>query len=442
MDLLYKTLFEIKLMHEYFLTKEDGTNLFSEPDPQKRLDLLDQLYAMERPAMDTDIGFDFPDTLHQKMQDYGLKVVPTYGGCRVLIRVNKVVLADQSVVYKPFFSIPDPAEIFILFVKKNNLPDTYSNERIARSVPALYLFSNESIPDARQFPFLVNSISPFDAGFFYEQGQLAVDSSSKLQEYFYDGAGALQPRAITGGVQSFANENDRMLLPLRFFYRPTGKNPVTQLDITLNDSSANQVKTFSFSQTKPVSKVFLDFSDRAEQLLLSDTISLPAGIFSLHVTGNNGYSDDRYVIFSNSCYSAKNWAVAYFKTRVTNPLFHLIADDGWIIKRQDALGNHTEAPVFEIPVKSRYGNFRYTNTNGKELNLNPVLNNFLVKEDKALISLLPVPLCKYYFLVPETGGGPSRYLPNPKSYEMKKDQFQRIYFDIPVPVSDMFPVVP
>ena len=69
MDLLYKTLFEIKLMHEYFLTKEDGTNLFSEPDPQKRLDLLDQLYAMERPAMDTDIGFDFPDTLHQKMQE-------------------------------------------------------------------------------------------------------------------------------------------------------------------------------------------------------------------------------------------------------------------------------------------------------------------------------------------------------------------------------------
>jgi hypothetical protein len=134
--------------------------------------------------------------------------------------------------------------------------------------------------------------------------------------------------------------------------------------------------------------------------------------------------------------------MAYFKTRVTNPQFNLIADDGNIIKRQDGAGNITEAPVFEIPVKSRYGNFRYSNANGKELNLNPALNNFLVKEDKSLISLLPVPLCKYYFLVPETGGGPSKYLPNPKSYDIKKDKFQRIFFDIPVPESDLFPIVP
>jgi hypothetical protein len=442
MDLIYKTLFEVKLMHEYFLTKEDGTNLFGEPDPLKRLDLLDQLFAMDRPAMDTDIGFDFPESLRSTMQNYGLKVVPSYGGCRVFIRVNRIILADQSVVYEPFYPIPDPTEIFILFIKKNNLPDIYSNERIARSIPALYTFSNENIPDARQFPFLVNFISPFDAGFFYEQGQMAIDSSSKLQEYFYDGAGTLKPTPITASVQSFANENDRMLLPLSFYYRPTGKNPVTQLDITLNDSSSNPVKTFSFSQTEPIDKVFLDFSDKAARLILSDTVSLPAGIFSLQATGNNGYSEDKNIIFSNNCYSISNWGMAYFKTRVTNPQFNLIADDGYLIKRQDGAGNLTEAPVFEIPVKSRYGNFRYTNSNGKELKLNPVLNNFLVKEDKALISLLPVPLCKYYFLVPETGGGPTKYLPNPKSYDIKKDKFQRIFFDIPVPESDLFPVVP
>jgi len=95
MDLIYKTLFEIKLMHEYFLTREDGTNLFGEPDPRKRLDLLDQLFAMEEAGMDTDISFDFPETLRSTMRNYGLKVVPSYGGCRVLIRVNRIVLADQ-----------------------------------------------------------------------------------------------------------------------------------------------------------------------------------------------------------------------------------------------------------------------------------------------------------------------------------------------------------
>ena len=442
MDLIYKTLFEIKLMHEYFLTKEDGTNLFSEPDPQKRLDLLEQLFAIDRPGMDSDIGFDFPQELKSQTKDFGLKIVPSYGGCKVLIRVNKIVQADQSVVFEPFYPIPDPAEMVILFIKKNNFPNIYSNERIARSIPALYLFSNENIPDARSFPFLVNSISSFDAGFFYEQGELAIDSSSKLQEYYYDDAGALQPNAISGSVQSFANENDRMLVPLKFYYSPTGKNPVTQLDITLNDHSGNPVKTFSFNQAESIQKVLLDFTDKADQLILADSLSLPDGLCSLQVFGNNGYSENRNLVFSSVGYSISNWGAAHFKTKVTNPLFNLIANDGWIIKRQDGLGNWTEAPVFEIPVKSRYGNFRYTNNNGKELTLNPVLNNFLHKEDKSLISLLPVPLCKFYFLVPPTGGGASKYLPNPKSFEMKKDNFQRIYFDIPVPVSDMFPVLP
>ena len=442
MALMYKTLFEIKLMHEYFLTGEDGSNLFSEPDPKKRLDLLEQAYGIDRASIDADMAFDFPESFKPQYQDHGLKILPSYGGCKVLIRVNKIILPDNSVVYEPFFAIPDLLEIFILFIKKNNFPNIYSNERIARSIPSLYFFSNENIPDARQFPFLVNSISSFDAGFPYEHGEMAIDGSNKLQEYYYDNTGALQPADVPGSVQSFANENDRMLVPLGFYYSPAGKDPVTQLDITLKDRSGNPVKTFSFSQAEPIKKIFLDFSELADQLQLSTTLSLPDGLFSLQTTGNNGYSDVKNIVFSDTCYSISNWGAAYIKTQVTNPLFQLIENDGRIVKRFDNLGNLTDAPVFEIPVKSRYGNFRYTNNNGKELTLNPTLNNFLNKEGKALISFLPVPLCKYYFLVPGTGGGASKYLPNPRSYEMKKDSLQRIYFDIPVPESDLFPVLP
>jgi hypothetical protein len=356
--------------------------------------------------------------------------------------VNKKVLSDNSIVFEPFFSIPETTELFVLFIKKNNFPHIYSNERITRSMPSLYLFSNENIPDPRQFPFLVNAISSFDSGFSYEQGEMAIDSSNKLQEYYFDATGTLQPREVTGSVKSFAGENDRMLLPLNFYYSPNGNSPVTQLDIALKDSSGNPVKTFSFTQADPIKKVYIDFSDKADLLLLSGTISLPNGLFSLQVSGNNGYAETKNIVFSNSCYAPRNWGAAYIKTRVNNPLFNLIADDGWIMKRQDALGNWTEAPVFEIPLKSRYGNFRYLNNNGKELKLNPALVNFLQKENKQLISLLPVTLCKYYFLVAPSGGGASKYLPNPKSFEMKKDGFHRIYFDIPVPESDLFPVVP
>src|SRR5450759_5751346 len=85
MELIYKTLCEIKLEHEYFLTEEDGKNLFSESDPLKRLAQLELAFEKNRESMDRDIDFDFPDMLKESYKEYGLKLLPSYSGCKVLI---------------------------------------------------------------------------------------------------------------------------------------------------------------------------------------------------------------------------------------------------------------------------------------------------------------------------------------------------------------------
>jgi len=442
MELLYKTLFEIRLMHEFFQTKEDGTNLFNEPDQGNRMNLLQQLDDADYDAIDSDIRFDFPDALKEQYSGYGLHIVPAYSGCKVAVRVNKLTLPDNSIVYQPLNSIPGTLDIFVLFIRKNNQPDAYSNERIGRPVPATYFFSSENIPGTRVFPFLTNAISSFDSGLTYEHGELAIDSSNKLQEYFYDNAGNLQSRPVIFAITAFANENDRMLAPLSFYYSVINKNPVTQLDISLTDAASNVVKSFSFSQTEPIKKVMLDFSDQSDALQLSAALSLPAGLFILQANGNSGYADTRQLIFDERLDPRDCWGVAYFRPAVTNTAFNLIETDGYIMKRVDPLGNITEAPIFEIPVRSRFGNFRYANSNGKELKLNAALNNFLYKEDKLLISQLPVSLCQHYFQVMENGGAnTTKFLPNPKTFNIKKDDKQRMYFDVVVPESDLFPVV-
>ena len=63
MDLIYKTLFEIKLEHEYFLTREDGKNLFEESDPLNRIARLEQAYADDRESFSRDIRYDFTEGL-------------------------------------------------------------------------------------------------------------------------------------------------------------------------------------------------------------------------------------------------------------------------------------------------------------------------------------------------------------------------------------------
>lgn len=443
MELIYKTLCEIKLEHEYFLTTEDGTSLFSESDPVKRLDSLQKAYSLDRETMNRDVYFDFPDKLKEKYEDNGLKLLPAYSGCRVLIRVNKKILPDNSLVFEPFFSIPGDFGIFILIVKKNNLPAIYSGERIERSIPSNFFFSNENLPDTKEFPFLVNPIAAFDSSASYEHGELAIDSTNKLQTYFYDSTGNLQPIEVKSIVRNFANENDRLLLPGIFNYTLTGNNAVTQLDISLKDRSGSVIKNFSFNQLVPIRQVQLNFSDKAGELHLTDTPSVPDGTFTLEALGNNGFSDKKRVVFGDMLYSIFNWGTIHLKTTVTNTNYNLISSDGYIIQRRDPSGVWTNAPVFEIPVKSRSCNFRYLNNNGKALTItNPALNDFLREENKALISLNPVPLCRYYFLVTDTGGLTKKYLPNPTTYDLKKDDLKRIYFDIMVPESDLFPVLP
>ena len=344
MELTYKTLCEIKLEHEYFLTREDGTNLFGESVQMNRLSQLEQACEEDRESMNRDIEYAFPDLLQESYKKYGLKLLPSCSGCKVLIRVKKKTLPDNSLVFEPYFSIPESLDIFILFIKKNNLPDLYSNVRIARSVPANYLFSNENIPDAKVFPFLVNSIPSFDSGFPYEQGELAVDTGNKLEEYFYDNSGNLQPREITTSVNTFANENDHMLVPGKFYYIMTGNTLVTQLDISLKDKSHNVVKSFSFSQAEPIRTALLDFSDKAGQLQLSETLTLPDGIFSIEANGNNGYSDKKNIVFGDHLYSVFHWGAAHLKPRVANTFYNLIDNEGRIVQKRDPLVSGPAAP--------------------------------------------------------------------------------------------------
>jgi hypothetical protein len=98
------------------------------------------------------------------------------------------------------------------------------------------------------------------------------------------------------------------------------------------------------------------------------------------------------------------------------------------VQKRDPLGVLSAAPVFEIPFKSRFGHFRYLNSNGKELQLDPSLNNFLFKENGA--SDLP-DACftlQVLFMIPDIHRDSNKIFPNPKSYDIKTDAFRQNIF--------------
>jgi hypothetical protein len=444
MSLLYKTLFEVRLIHEYYITDVDGRTMFDEPDQLKRLSFLRDAFANERESVNKDIDFQFPEISNEVNNTYNLKLIPTYSGFKVLTRVNQKVQTDNSLLYEPYVSFPDDLSICIKLSRKNSQFDQYTNSKINRPVPSVYFFSSENLTGVKTFPYLTNVIQPIRLDYLYEQGELAF-SGTDVVAFYKDRNGADAWLPVKGSF--FATENDCLMVPAKFKYSfATGSN-VTQADFVLKDKEGNEIKKISISSSSFLTNTQLDFSQEVNELTLRSANSLPDLIYTLEVTGNNSYQYTTPIIFSDELYDRSVWAIIMIQPVATNTQFNLIGNDGFLLKRRNAGGVWTDPPVFEIPIKSRISYWRYVNNKGKKLDLIPDLVGYLFKKTEIeelglLQTIQPRSVSKCYFLLTNNTGTETKYLPNPINYDGVLDKSGRICFDINIPESDLFPVVP
>jgi len=438
MAVIYKTLFEVKLMHEYFLTRRDGTVIFQETAQPQRLTFLEQEFEDGRMSINQDIYYEFPEELKSSYEGLYLKLIPSYSGCRVVVRVTDERLADLSTVYRPFAPLPDDLSIFISVRKKNNNIYSYTNERIKRSCPAIYFFSTQDAITLRTFPYLTNAIPAEGDTSDYEQGELALSSGNTIREFFRD-AGADQWNNVTGS--GFINESDRLILPTKFQYSFGNNVSLTEAEFVLKDHTGVESDRILVTNSSGIGpKYFLDFSKKITTVPLSLAFIPSQFIHTLEVTGNNGYQAKHSILFSNELSATDSWAAICVSTRSVNDAFNLFAPDGFLIRRRDPIGTWTPAPVFEIPVKSRFAYWRFINDRGREMIISASLTDYVNKEGNVLVTKRPRSIARHWFLLQKESPVGTVYVPNPLSYEAKIDRDRRLLFDILVPQSVLFPL--
>jgi hypothetical protein len=355
------------------------------------------------------------------------------------VRVLARTLADQSLVFEPAVTFLPNEDIFILIKRKTQAYDTYTNSRIRRSLPAVYLFCNADLPNAKSYPFLTNNVPVQDISFAYEQGELSL-SGIKIQEY-YRSAGADLWRDVSGAA--FANESDRLLLPLAFQYSFPNTSNLTQVSFTLTDILGNEVTAIDKSDAGGLKQsVGLDFSAKVKAIAPDRLSALSDAVYTLKARGNNGFTATHTVVFSNDLTSTKPWGVIALRPNVTNNSFNLLAGDGFLFRRRNASGVWTEAPVFEIPVKSRLAYWRFINNKSKALDLSIPLTDYVKKEGKVLVTLAPRATCRSFFHLKKESPPATQYVPNPIDPEIKLEADRRLFFDVVVPESDLFPIIP
>jgi hypothetical protein len=437
MAIIYKTLAEVKLLHEYFLTREDGTSIFAEPDQPSRMAYLRREFDEDREPVNARVGFEFPKSLQATYEGLGLKLLPTYSGFRIVARVTTSRLTDQTQVFTPAVALPPAGDILVLVTRTSPELDAVTNSRVSRAVPATYFFSNAEITGPRAFPFLTNPVPAQDPLVVYEQGELSL-SGATIQEYYRRG-GVDTWNNVMGAA--FANESDRMLVETRFDYQFPDDDGLTQASFELSSSHGDIVSTINLSNPNGLGrKTRLDFTGKVLTIPMPGVLADAA--YTLTVTGNNGMQATHTILFSNDLLGAKPWAVIALRPLVSDSAFNLLASDGFIVRRKDGLGVWTPAPMFEIAVKSRLAYWRFVHNRGKELKISAPLTGYVDKEGNDLVTRIPRAAARSWFLLNKELSTDTQYVPNPVSPEIKIEPDRRLMFDIVVPKSDLFPEVP
>jgi|GEM_PF-273369 len=456
MRILYKILFEVKVLHEYYLTNPPDDSIFSQATPQGRMQFLLARYSEDVASVNEDLSFLLTREQVALFRNYHLVLINSYSGFQVAAEVSSSKLPDGSTVYEPLVPLPDDLNLLIGISENRPFMDQITNGRLNTAVQAARYFSNEKVFDPKEFPCLSSPLQPTTAGYPYEQGELASFGPGDIRAYYYYDVGnpPLKDQWLPVPGDGFSGEQDRIVVAPRFYYLFAAGDAVSSAVFELKDGNGQSVDTRSVGNTMPLGMVLLDYSallrPRTDLQLPPVLKTLPANkmndgiLYTLTVTGDNGYSRTMPLIFyypDADEVPGSYWGWIHLQRTVSDASFNLLDGAGRLFTRIQPDGTITLHPVFEIRLKSRFTFWRWKNDEGKTL-LAPgatiapmvdLINGEWVSKTPRFVTYRPT-----YFLNPNDNM--YYFLPNPESDTLAEVSRQQFFSNIPVPQSTKFPV--
>lgn len=440
MTTIYKILFEVQVLHEYYLTNHNNATIF-ESSAAARQSFLNDRFLKNARSISSDLRYAVPPSMQSVFSKYRLKLLAGYTGFKVGIEVTPFTLAGNIKAYKPVVTLPDDLDIQVLLLRKDSIIDTYTNRRLRTNIKAAGYFSNDDLPGAKTFPFLSNPVTAFDAAAVYEQGELSSFGANDTRIFFVDNGGADQFLPVTPG--NYYNEADNLLTTPYINYTFPNANTVTQATFTLKDSTNAIVQTIETgSSGKRLYSTPFQFDTTKLNTTGSKTVDNTL-LYTLEVNADGGYTNSHSLLFiKEPGLDHKDiWGLVNIKPAPVNAAFNLIDGSGFLITRRNAANVATvPPPIFEIWVKSRLSFWRYTNMDGGVLKTG-TQPDLLFFNNGQLISDSPRSH-SYYPTLYKKADSSLHYLPNPKAYEPVRVEGNRLFTEIPVPTSEMFPLGP
>jgi len=459
MRTLYKILFEVKLLHGFYLTDPKGNAIFDLPVQEDRMNFLLDRFSTDVSPVNEDVTFALIPQQQILFRNYHLRLLASYSGCQVVVEVTESEIAGGTKVYTPVVSLPDFLNMLIGITETRPFLDQITNARMDRPVKAARYFSNERVFGVKVFPSLSSPLPASVTGYPYEQGELInFGANDTGAYYFYDvGDPTVKERWVHFKGEGFSGEQDRLVVSPRFYYSFSAADTVSNALFELRDANGMSIATQAFTDPVRLGRVLLDY--RLYLKKSPDPMGPPAPdppppvlntlpgsgvgeaiLYTLSVTGDNGYNRQVSVIFRAET-MGDEWGWIQIQRTVSDPAYNLLDADGRLVTQTRPDGTTTPHRIFEIWLKSRFTYWRYQNEEGGQLKA-PVAPNdvFLDLVGANLVTKTPrfITYRAGYFL--NEADDTYHFLPNPEFETLPVISANQSFSNVPVPSSTLFPV--
>ncbi len=349
-SIIYKRFFEIRILHDYFLSSNNTSFFKNSLSDQDRLDILKNKLAHKHLDLTRDLEIKPDEKSERLLKNQRIRFARTALGLLCYIEVKREQLNDDTIVYRPLIPIDNKLKLTFTITLKNPLFSNFTLGRMKPRIPAIYHLDNLNDSGNKNFPSLSLPVEDFTNEKHFEMGELSMIGGI-LKEAIIENTNPGDWQNIEGS--GFVSDRDRRVISRKFTYSFTTNPGLKEAEFILSDDSATDIKSIPLTGTTILQSVQLDFEkDNTET-------EIPPGNYQLRVTDGTDVIDIKELYLNDDLYSGGLYGIFEITPITPDADFQLIRPDGFLVQRTPPIGNEISYPIFEMRCRSRISYWRY-----------------------------------------------------------------------------------
>ncbi|MEM8528137.1 MAG: hypothetical protein AAGG68_26070, partial [Bacteroidota bacterium] len=431
----YRTLFEVKILHDYYLDRVDSRflKLRASNEAGKETEIKRRLSTYD---IRNDLDFEPTAASKKFMNAHKMLFRATPTGFLVATKVKRQE-TNEGIRYQPFIALESQFSIAVQLKVLNPIFQNFTALPLRTSIDTFYYFSNKGHADQSALPLSL-PVPVFKTRQHYEMGSL-VKRGNRFFEAIKNTSG--QSTTNTSFWEKTENHQQATSSDKRLVY--TSYKP----KYFLVEEKYRQVLVASFDYTFPihisenaaefklldaqgeVGVITTEDQDTALRKVRLTFEELKVGAHTLKVKAGS-FTADYEILIDDKLFDEKNTAGLLGVVEIAHQAdleeYRLLETDGKLRVEDEA----TTFPVFEIRLRNRSTYWKYVPLNGQSLSVDEaVLKNETINRQSVYVSTNPQPfLAQSKIDIGLLGANADVKLPNAHAKSLQQQPEEDRYF--------------